>query len=55
MRRVEEDVQNLANIVDVFGWPYNEEDLQRAYKKTVNVAANMERLAQRQGWKLYED
>lgn len=54
-RRVEEDVQNLANIVNVFGWLYNEEDFQRAYKKTVNVAANMERLAQRLGWKLYEE
>ena len=54
-RRIEEDVQNLANIVNNFGWLYNEENIQRAYKKAVYVAANMERLAQRQGWKLYED
>ena len=43
----------LQNATTEFGWIYNREKIGRAYRLALDMAADMERLALKQGWDLY--
>lgn len=51
--KIKDGIVELQNATTEFGWIYNREKIGRAYRLALNMAADMERLAQKQGWDLY--
>lgn len=52
---VKNDIELLKQISAGSMWYYNEFEIFRAYKAAVNLAADIEKLAKKQGWRLYEE
>lgn len=51
--KIKDGIVELQNATTEFGWVYDREKIGRAYRLALNMAADMERLAQKQGWDLY--
>lgn len=52
---VKNDVDLLKQISAGSMWYYNEFEIFRAYRAAVNLAADIEKLAKKQGWRIYEE
>ena len=52
---VKDDVDLLKQISATPMWYYSEFKIFRAYKAAVSLAADIEKLAKKQGWRLYEE
>lgn len=52
---VKDDVDLLKQISATPMWYYSEFKIFRAYKAAVNLAADIEKLAKKQGWRIYEE